>query len=377
MARQYLSAGKPRDPKTRKHWNFFVNSMLGPAQNPDGSLKEADQIEWRHSASPCPTPLTDLRSRKRSAPKKSSATQKKPSARKKAGLPTHPTRSITAATAAKSDPKRLNLTLYDKLQILDYMESEAAQDGGQAGVIRHFISKFPGLKQSTVSRIKKDGPQLRQRGKDPAQLSFKRPRVVIFPQIETSMSNWILQAQSRNVKITGELIRAKIRRFAELHGVDADNFLQLSNGWLDAFKARHLLKEYRCHGEAASVTQESVAVARKRLQAITSQYAPTDIYNMDETGLYYRMPPDRGLATMQTSGVKGDKTRLTLAFCANADGSDRRPPLFLGHARKPRCFEKKEGKSLGFDYWFNKKAWMTGTIFQGCATFHSLSWCFS
>lgn len=45
MARQYLSAGKPRDPKTRKHWNFFVNSMLGPAQNPDGSLKEADQIE--------------------------------------------------------------------------------------------------------------------------------------------------------------------------------------------------------------------------------------------------------------------------------------------------------------------------------------------
>ena len=88
------------------------------------------------------------------------------------------------------------------------------------------------------------------------------------------------------------------------------------------------------------------------------------IYNFDETGLYYRMPPDRGLATTQLSGVKGDKTRITLGFIANADGSDIRPPLYIGKARRPHCFKKKDGSSYGFSYYWNKKAWMTGSIFD-------------
>ncbi len=80
-----------------------------------------------------------------------------------------------------------------------------------------------------------------------------------------------------------------------------------------------------------------------------------------------QMPPDWGLATMQSSGVKEDKTELTFAFCANSDSSDWHPPLIIGHAQKPHCFEKNEGQSLGLDYWFNKKACMTSQIFQGQA----------
>lgn len=96
-----------------------------------------------------------------------------------------------------------------------------------------------------------------------------------------------------------------------------------------------------------------------------SQFSMPDIYNMDKTGLYYCMPPDCGLATIQTSGVKGDETRLMFAFCTNLDGSDHRQLLIISHAQKPHCFKKKEGRTLGFDYWFNKKAWMTGSLFQG------------
>ena len=77
------------------------------------------------------------------------------------------------------------------------------------------------------------------------------------------------------------------------------------------------------------------------------------------------MPPDRGLATQQMSGVKGDKTRITLGFTVNADGTDIRPPFIIGHAHKPQCFERKDGSDLGFDYHWNKKAWMTGVLFQG------------
>ena len=74
-------------------------------------------------------------------------------------------------------------------------------------------------------------------------------------------------------------------------------------------------------------------------------------------GLFYSMAPDRTIAQRQVEGLKKDKTRLTLAFTANADGSDKLPPFFIGHAFKPRCFNKKTGEQLGFYYRNNTKAW--------------------
>ena len=76
------------------------------------------------------------------------------------------------------------------------------------------------------------------------------------------------------------------------------------------------------------------------------------------------MSPDRGLATTQHHGLKQSKVQLTLAFTANADGTERLPPLMIGHAKRPRCFQKKTGEQLGFKYYSNSHAWMTGDIFQ-------------
>ncbi|RPA99587.1 DDE-domain-containing protein [Choiromyces venosus 120613-1] len=74
------------------------------------------------------------------------------------------------------------------------------------------------------------------------------------------------------------------------------------------------------------------------------------------------MPPSVGLATTQTHGLKGEKTRLTYGFCVNATGTDKCEPLVIGHACQPRCFGKRSVRSLGYDYYFNKKAWMTRMI---------------
>lgn len=76
------------------------------------------------------------------------------------------------------------------------------------------------------------------------------------------------------------------------------------------------------------------------------------------------MPPDRGLADRKHNGVKGSKVRLTYAFAANADGSEKRPAFIIRKAHKPRCFKKKTGKMLGFYYRNNAKAWMTMELYQ-------------
>ena len=86
---------------------------------------------------------------------------------------------------------------------------------------------------------------------------------------------------------------------------------------------------------------------------------------MDETRLFYSMAPDKTIAQRQIEGSKNDKTRITVAFTCNANGSDRFEPLFIGHAGKPRFFLKKTALELGFKFYYhNKRAWMTGIFFQ-------------
>jgi hypothetical protein len=76
------------------------------------------------------------------------------------------------------------------------------------------------------------------------------------------------------------------------------------------------------------------------------------------------MAPDRGLSTSKQSGVKGKKTRLTYAFTANADGSDKLEAFIIGKAARPRAFQKNSGAQLGFYYRSNAKAWMTAQLYQ-------------
>jgi hypothetical protein len=46
------------------------------------------------------------------------------------------------------------------------------------------------------------------------------------------------------------------------------------------------MKEYRRHGEAASVNLAAVAAERQRISKCLEKYMPKDQWNMDESGLF-------------------------------------------------------------------------------------------
>lgn len=77
------------------------------------------------------------------------------------------------------------------------------------------------------------------------------------------------------------------------------------------------------------------------------------------------MAPDRGLSNKQRPGTKSNKARMTFALTMNASGTEKLPPFIIGKYAKPRAFRGKTGKELGFQYYNNAKAWMTGTLFDG------------
>jgi hypothetical protein len=109
---------------------------------------------------------------------------------------------------------------------------------------------------------------------------------------------------------------------------------------------------------------ENIEETLEHIKNRIKEYKLCDIYNMDETGLFYNLAPDTTIARQQIEGSKKDKTRITIGLTCNADGTDKLPPMFIGHAARPRCFNRKSGEELGFFYLHNKKAWMTGLFFQ-------------
>lgn len=85
------------------------------------------------------------------------------------------------------------------------------------------------------------------------------------------------------------------------------------------------MKEYASHDEIASVPITAHA-EMNFLRAITILYLASYLFDMDETGLYWRWAISRSLSTASIPGAKKDRARTSLALCSNADGSDKVPP---------------------------------------------------
>jgi hypothetical protein len=118
------------------------------------------------------------------------------------------------------------------------------------------------------------------------------------------------------------------------------------------------------HGESGSVLATTVEEALPDLRCLISTYNPNDVFNVDETGLFFKMQASRFLATKQLEGKKVDKQRLTVVACVNASGSEKLPLWVIGKYAKPRCFKNIDIRSLGCEYRANKKAWMTARLFN-------------
>uniref|UniRef100_A0A915IQK7 HTH CENPB-type domain-containing protein n=1 Tax=Romanomermis culicivorax TaxID=13658 RepID=A0A915IQK7_ROMCU len=69
-----------------------------------------------------------------------------------------------------------------------------------------------------------------------------------------------------------------------------------NTGWLDCFKTRHLIVFEKICGEANSVTEAHFGDWYSTiLPALLIDYKPRDVYNADETGLFWRLLPDKTL----------------------------------------------------------------------------------
>ena len=74
----------------------------------------------------------------------------------------------------------------------------------------------------------------------------------------------------------------------------------------------------------------------ERLTTILAECKAKDVWNVDESGCFYRALPDKTLAEKkkECKGGKKAKERITVAFFANAAG-EKELTVVIGKAAKP------------------------------------------
>ncbi|CAG8660036.1 3379_t:CDS:2, partial [Paraglomus occultum] len=97
---------------------------------------------------------------------------------------------------------------------------------------------------------------------------------------------WVHQAIAINLLLSDQILQEKGLEFAESCNIKDDD-IRCSNGWVYKFKKRIGVHQITLHGEANSASLTGIAEERLRLQEVLAEY----IYNVDETGLFYRMEP--------------------------------------------------------------------------------------
>ncbi|KAG8475682.1 hypothetical protein CXB51_032442 [Gossypium anomalum] len=155
--------------------------------------------------------------------------------------------------------------------------------------------------------------------------NVKRHKLTKYPELENVLYEWFLQYQEK-VNMTGETIQTEAKEFLQKMYGDANSEFNFLIGWLEWFKARHVIKSYRRFSESGSIVMENI-------EGKLENFDWKNIYNMDETSLFYHMQANYSLATKQLEGRKKDNERLTVVVCCNGDGSDKLPLWVIGYEK--------------------------------------------
>ncbi|XP_041377364.1 tigger transposable element-derived protein 6-like [Gigantopelta aegis] len=251
--------------------------------------------------------------------------------------------------------QRIELSLETKVKLIQEFDSNPQSKQ------KDLALKFKIGKQTVSDIIKRKQHYLQLYD---ANISGERKRITNgkFENLNGLLHQWFNQARSKTLPISGPILKEKALQFAEQLGI-AD--FKASDGWLTSWKTRFNIKQFKVSGESAGVNHDVVDDYKERLLTIIGDFDSKDIFNCDETGLFFRALPDKTLSykSQAAKGGKISKERLTVLLCCSSMG-EKLKPLVIGKAQNPRCFKNINKDTLPVTWTANRKAWMTSQLFN-------------
>ena len=190
--------------------------------------------------------------------------------------------------------KREVLTLKEKLEIIECLEK------GEKIVMLMNKYKFG---KSTIYDIKKNKEKIVSYLSTRETTSGMNKRQTLKlgsnESVEKAVCLWFLQYRARGTPISGPILTEKAMQF---HGLMQDKesprTFNASLGWLDNFKRRHGIRQLRIVGEKLSAdTSSYIHPFIEKLYTLIQQdeLQLEQLYNADETGLFWRLLPNKHL----------------------------------------------------------------------------------
>lgn len=185
----------------------------------------------------------------------------------------------------------------------------------------------------------------------------KRIRNALYDDVDKAVFAWFQEIHAINILVTGSVIRKKALNLANMLGYDS---FQASVGWLNRFRDCHGIALKAVCREDSDRLINGVGIDKVNewhageIIKLIADYSPDDIFNADETGVFFQLLPQHTLAAKRDHcrGGKKAKQRLTALFCCNASGTEKMRPLIVGRSANPHCLRNIH--SLPCDYRANQ-----------------------
>lgn len=253
--------------------------------------------------------------------------------------------------------KHKTLDLNDKMEILKKLDSgqNMCKLAKEYGVGRATIHDLKKKRQKIVDHVKtmESGPGKR-----------KTLKVGDCPKMENALYLWFIQRRSKHTPISGEILKAKAIEFYKKI-TQKDDF-RASDGWLDKFKKRFGIRLLTISGEKLSSNESAVQPFIEHFKNKVEELGllPDQIYNADESGLFWRLLPNKTFVSAEEASAPGrkvSKDRITFMPCSNATGTHKLDLLVIGKAKNPRAFKNI---CLPVCYKNQIKSWVTREVFS-------------
>ena len=159
-------------------------------------------------------------------------------------------------------------------------------------------------------------------------VKVKVMKIGTHTKLEEVLYIWFRQQRENSVPVTGVLLQEKTKLFYQRLCPDATTHFFASVGFCTRYIKQHTLRCISVQGEQDAPDIISVCEFQRDFQAIVSGYDTEQMFNCDETGLKFRLLPQKTLAhtfEKRTEGSKKSKDCVTIFACANATGTIKLP----------------------------------------------------
>ncbi|XP_066531040.1 tigger transposable element-derived protein 1-like [Hoplias malabaricus] len=241
------------------------------------------------------------------------------------------------------------------------------------------LAKEYGRNKSTICTIIKQKETLLATKPAKGLKIISKRRSNLNDDMEELLLLWLQEKQLAGDSVRESIIREKARIiYGDLlqdmpgtsQGQGQEESFKASRGWFEKFKARTGIHSVVRHREGASAdvkeAEEFVTTFAEFVDA--EGYVAQQVFNCDETVLFWKKMPKRTYITQEEATISGHKPmkdRLTLALCANASGDCKVKLLLVYHSENQRAFtsHKVTKETLSVLWLSNSKAGVTRDIF--------------